>query len=205
MIAAMDVSTSSLDARAAAIAAGDRRALARAITLVESTRPDHRAEAEGLIERVLPSAGDELQGIKKGIVELAELLLVNKADGELKPKAQTAVADYRAALRLLRPLSPLWQPEVLAVSAVTGEGLDLAWSTIERHRAAFEATGEKTRRRAAQAQAALWTDLGDGMIEALRRRPGIAQRIPEIEAAVASGTMTSMAGARRLLGLFLGE
>ena len=333
MIAAMDVSTSSLDARAAAIAAGDRRALARAITLVESTRPDHRAEAEGLIERVLPSAGnsiriglsgvpgvgkstfieafglkliqhghrvavlavdpssrrtggsilgdktrmtelaraeaafirpsptggtlggvarrtresiilceaagfdvilietvgvgqsetavadmvdlfcllllpsagDELQGIKKGIVELAELLLVNKADGELKPKAQTAVADYRAALRLLRPLSPLWQPEVLAVSAVTGEGLDLAWSTIERHRAAFEATGEKTRRRAAQAQAALWTDLGDGMIEALRRRPGIAQRIPEIEATVASGTMTSMAGARRLLGLFLGE
>ncbi|GGF48974.1 LAO/AO transport system kinase [Aliidongia dinghuensis] len=322
-----------LEARAAAIAAGDRRALARAITLVESTRPDHRAEAEALIERVLPhagnsiriglsgvpgvgkstfieafglmlirqghrvavlavdpssrrtggsilgdktrmtelaraeaafirpspsggtlggvarrtresivlceaagfdvilvetvgvgqsetavadmvdlfcllllpSAGDELQGIKKGIVELAELLLVNKADGELEAKARVAVGDYRAALRLLRPLSPLWQPEVLAVSAVTGQGLDAAWAAIERHEAAFEAAGEKARRRAAQAQAALWADLGDGMIEALRRRPAIAGRIPEIEAAVAAGTMTAMAGARRLLALFLGE
>jgi LAO/AO transport system kinase len=334
MIAAMDADpTSSLDARVAAIAAGDRRALARAITLVESTRPDHRDEAEILIERLLPragrsiriglsgvpgvgkstfieafglrligrghrvavlavdpssrrtggsilgdktrmtelaraeaafirpsptggtlggvarrtresiilceaagfdvvlvetvgvgqsetavadmvdlfcllllpAAGDDLQGIKKGIVELAELLLVNKADGELKPKAQTAVGDYRAALRLLRPISTQWQPEVLAVSAVTGEGLDQAWAAIERHQAAMNASGEKTRRRAAQAQAALWADLGDGMIEALRRRPAIAARIPEIEAAVASGTMTSMAGARRLLGLFLGE
>ena len=154
---------------------------------------------------LLPAAGDDLQGIKKGIVELAELLLVNKADGELKPKAQTAVADYRAALRLLRPISAQWQPEVLAVSAVTGEGLDQAWAAIERHQAVMNASGEKTRRRAAQAQAALWADLGDGMIEALRRRPAIAARIPEIEAAVAFGTMTSMAGARRLLGLFLGE
>jgi len=333
MIAAMDARTSSLDARVAALLAGDRRALARAITLVESTRPDHRDEAEILIERVLPragnsiriglsgvpgvgkstfieafglkliqrghrvavlavdpssrrtggsilgdktrmtelaraeaafirpsptggtlggvarrtresiilceaagfdvvlvetvgvgqsetavadmvdlfcllllpAAGDDLQGIKKGIVELAELLLVNKADGELKNKANTAVGDYRAALRLLRPISAEWQPEVLAVSAVTGDGLDQAWSAIERHQAAMDAAGEKTRRRAAQAQAALWHDLGDGMIAALKRKPAIADRIPEIEAAVAAGTMTSMAGARRLLGLFLGD
>ena len=333
MIAAMDAPISSLDARVAAIAAGDRRALAQAITLVESTRPDHREAAEALIERLLPrsgrsiriglsgvpgvgkstfieafglaligrghrvavlavdpssrrtggsilgdktrmtelsraeaafirpsptggtlggvarrtretiilceaagfdvilvetvgvgqsetavadmvdlfcllllpSAGDELQGIKKGIVELAELLLVNKADGELKAKAQIAVGDYRAALRLLRPISAEWQPEVLAVSAVTGDGLDQAWDAIERHQAAMTAAGEKARRRAAQAQAALWADLGDGMIAALRRRTAIAERIPAIEAAVAAGTMTSMAGARRLLDLFLGE
>jgi len=333
MITAMDASTSSLDARVAALAAGDRRARARAITLVESTRPDHRDEAEVLIERLLPrsgqsiriglsgvpgvgkstfieafglkliecghrvavlavdpssrrtggsilgdktrmtelsraeaafirpsptggtlggvarrtresiilceaagfdvvlvetvgvgqsetavadmvdlfcllllpAAGDDLQGIKKGIVELAELLLVNKADGELKPKALTAVGDYRAALRLLRPISAQWQPEVLAVSAVTGEGLDQAWAAIERHQAAMAVAGEKTHRRAAQAQAALWADLGDGMIGALRRRPAIAEKIPAIEAAVAAGTMTSMAGARRLLGLFLGD
>lgn len=333
MIAAMDATTSSLDARVAGLLAGDRRALARAITLVESTRPDHRDEAELLIERVLPSAGksiriglsgvpgvgkstfieafglqltrrghrvavlavdpssrrtggsilgdktrmtelardeaafirpsptggtlggvarrtresiilceaagfdvvlvetvgvgqsetavadmvdlfcllllpaagDDLQGIKKGIVELAELLLVNKADGELKNKADTAVGDYRAALRLLRPISAEWQPEVLAVSAVTGDGLEQAWSAIERHQAAMDAAGEKARRRAAQAQAALWHDLGDGMIAALKRKPAIAERIPGIEAAVAAGTMTSMAGARRLLGLFLGD
>jgi LAO/AO transport system kinase len=334
MIAAMDAAQSpSLDDRAAALLAGDRRALARAITLAESTRPDHRIEAEGLIERVLPaagrsiriglsgvpgvgkstfieafglmligrghrvavlavdpssrrtggsilgdktrmtelsrteaafirpsptggtlggvtrrtresiilceaagfdvvlvetvgvgqsetavadmvdlfcllllpSAGDELQGIKKGIVELADLILVNKADGELEAKAKIAVGDYKAALRLLRPLSPLWQPEVLAVSAVTAKGLDAAWSTIERHQATMTKAGEKARRRSAQAQAALWADLGDGMIDALRRRPAIAERIPDIEAAVAAGTMTAMAGARRLLALFLGE
>jgi LAO/AO transport system kinase len=94
---------------------------------------------------------------------------------------------------------------VLAVSAVTSKGLDEAWSTIERHQTLLTGAGEKARRRSAQAQAALWADLGDGMIEALRRRPAIAGRIPEIEAAVANGTMTAMAGARRLLALFLGE
>jgi LAO/AO transport system kinase len=154
---------------------------------------------------LLPSAGDDLQGIKKGIVELAELLLVNKADGDLKPKALTAVGDYKAALRLLRPISSHWQPEVLAVSAVTGDGLDQAWDTIQRHRAALEAAGEKAKRRAEQAQAALWHDLGDGMIAALKRRPRIAARIPQIEAAVRAGSMTSMAGARQLLALFLGD
>jgi LAO/AO transport system kinase len=94
---------------------------------------------------------------------------------------------------------------VLAVSAVTGDGLDQAWDTIQRHRAALEAAGEKAKRRAEQAQAALWHDLGDGMIAALKRRPRIAARIPQIEAAVRAGSMTSMAGARQLLALFLGD
>jgi LAO/AO transport system kinase len=154
---------------------------------------------------LLPSAGDELQGLKKGIVELAELILVNKADGAMRPAAQQAVADYRAALRLLRPLTPLWQPEVLAVSAVTGDALDQAWDAIRRHEAALTATGAKAARRAGQAEAALWADLGDGLIAALRRRPAIARRIPEIEARVRAGEMTPMAGARQLLTLFLGE
>ena len=154
---------------------------------------------------LLPSAGDELQGIKKGIVELAELILVNKADGATRPAALTAVADYKAALRMLRPITPLWQPEVIPVSALAGGGLDQVWSAIERHEAVLEAAGEKQARRAAQAQAALWADLGDGLIAALKRRPAIAEHIPEIEARVRDGAMTPMAGARQLLELFLGD
>lgn len=154
---------------------------------------------------LLPSAGDELQGLKKGIVELAELILVNKADGATRAAALQAVADYRAALRLLRPLTPLWQPEVLAVSAATGDALDQVWDAIRRHEAALDAAGAKQARRAAQAEAALWSDLGDGLIAALQRRPAIARRIPEIEALVRGGAMTPMAGARALLTLFLGD
>ncbi len=153
---------------------------------------------------LLPSAGDELQGIKKGIVELAELILVNKADGATKQAAHQAVADYRAALRLLRPISPLWQPEVMPVSAISGEGLEAAWDAIQRHADALDQAGEKQARRAAQAKAALWDDLGDGLLQALKRRPAIAAQIPEVEAQVHAGTMTPMAGARRLLHLFLG-
>jgi LAO/AO transport system kinase len=154
---------------------------------------------------LLPSAGDELQGIKKGIVELAELILVNKADGDTRKAAHQAVADYRAALRLLRPISPLWQPEVMPVSAVTGEGMAAVWEAIQRHAAALDAAGEKQARRAVQAQAALWADLGDGLLDALKRRPAIAAEIPRIEAEVRDGAMTPMAGARRLLQLFLGQ
>jgi LAO/AO transport system kinase len=154
---------------------------------------------------LLPSAGDELQGLKKGIVEMAELILVNKADGELRTAAMQAVADYRAALRFVRAPSPHWRPEVIPVSALAREGLDGVWSAVLRHEEALIAAGEKAARRAGQARAALWADLGDGLIAALRRRPEIAARIPEIEARIAAGTMTPMAGARRLLELFLGE
>jgi LAO/AO transport system kinase len=149
-----------------------------------------------------PAAGDELQGIKKGIVELAELIVVNKADGPLLDTAQRTVADYRAALRLIRPLSASWQPEVIAASAREGNGLDKVWQTIKRHQELLTASGEKTIRRGEQAQAALWADLGDRLLQALRRKPEIAQRIPGIEADVRSGALMPMTGARLLLELF---
>ena len=151
-----------------------------------------------------PAAGDELQGIKKGIVELAELIIVNKADGALLETAKRTVGDYRAALRLIRPLSAAWAPEVMATSARTGDGLDAVWETVKRHREALEATGEKAARRGEQAQAALWADLGDRLLAALKRRPEIARRLPQIEADVRSGTLMPMTGARLLLELFSG-
>jgi LAO/AO transport system kinase len=149
-----------------------------------------------------PAAGDELQGIKKGIVELADLLVVNKADGPLLQAAQRTVADYRAALRLIRPLSASWTPEVIAASAREGNGVDQVWETIKRHQDLLTASGEKQARRGEQAQAALWADLGDRLLQALRHKPDIARRIPGIEADVRSGALMPMTGARLLLELF---
>jgi len=151
---------------------------------------------------LLPSGGDELQGLKKGIVELADLLLVNKADGDLAAAARRTSADYRAALRLLRPPSPPWTPEVHAVSAVTGEGLDAAWASIERFHREMRAAGALARRRAEQARAALWAEIDDLLRAAFRRDTGLAERLAAIERAVAAGTRTPEAAARELVDLF---
>src|SRR5262249_41903413 len=151
-----------------------------------------------------PGAGDELQGLKKGIVELADLILVNKADGDLKPAATRAVAEYRHALHLLRPASAHWHVEVRPVSALHREGLDEAWALVERHGAAMEKSGERLRRREAQAKAALWREIGDSLLDAFRADPAVAERLTTTEAEVAAGRATALAASRRLLAGFLG-
>ncbi len=154
---------------------------------------------------IAPGGGDDLQGIKKGIVELADLLIVNKADGDLKPAAQRAVADYRHALRLLRPATADWSPEVVAVSALQGEGIDRVWQLVERHRAALAASGERDRRRADQARAALWNEIGEGLIDAFKGDSGVAARLQQLEARVSAGAMTPTAAAREALAAFLAQ
>jgi len=150
-----------------------------------------------------PGAGDELQGLKKGIVELADLILVNKADGDLKPAALRAVAEYRHALHLLRPGSPHWSTEVRAVSALEGEGIAGVWDLVERHRAAMMGSGERVRRRASQARAALWREVGEGLIEAFKADRKISRALDETEQRVCAGDETSLSAARRLLDAFL--
>jgi LAO/AO transport system kinase len=154
---------------------------------------------------LLPNAGDELQGIKKGIVELAELIIVNKADGELRDAATRTVADYRSALRMLRPLTRHWTTEVIPVSSTTPCGMEAVWSAIERHQAAMRAAGERNARRNEQATAALWSDLSDQMVSALKRHPRVLAELATIEGAVRAGTMTPMAGTRLLIRLFSGS
>ncbi|BBK44522.1 LAO/AO transport system kinase [Allostella vacuolata] len=154
---------------------------------------------------LLPGGGDELQGLKKGIVEIADLLLVNKADGDLAPAARRTAADYRGAIRMLRPSNPPWKPEVQAVSAATGEGLAAAWDTVERYRALMEGAGALARRRAAQARAAMWTEIEEGLRAAFRDDPDVGARIGEIERRVAAGRDPPAAAARRLVDRFLGR
>lgn len=150
---------------------------------------------------IAPGGGDELQGIKRGIVELADLVIVTKADGDLAPAAQRAVADYRHALRLLR--SDGAAPEVLAVSAHEGRGIDAVAAAVTRRAEAMAASGAVARRRRAQAQAALWAEIGEGLIEALRSDAAVAALMPELEAAVAARRLTPSAAARRVLVPFL--
>ena len=116
-----------------------------------------------------PAAGDELQGLKRGIIELADLILINKADGALFDFAQRAAAEYANAAHLVRPAVPEWQVAVRAVSALTGSGVDAVWDEVARFRATLEASGAWQQRRTEQARAALWAEIGDGLIEQIGR------------------------------------
>ena len=113
---------------------------------------------------VAPGGGDELQGLKKGIVEHADLIVVNKSDGDLAAAAGRMAADYHAALGLLRPASPNWSPPVLTCSALVGDGIGAVWGAVEDHHAALAPGGEIAARRATQARAWMWSEVGRGEI-----------------------------------------
>jgi LAO/AO transport system kinase len=152
-----------------------------------------------------PAAGDELQGLKRGIIELADLILVNKADGALLEHAKRSAAEYANAMHLIRPAHPEWQVTVRAVSALAGSGIDAVWDDVARFRAALEASGAWQRRRAEQASAALWQEIGDGLLDRFRAAPEVAARLAAVEREVSAGTRTPAAAARLLLATFLGD
>ena len=151
---------------------------------------------------VQPGAGDDLQGIKKGVLELADGLLVNKADGPQLEAAERAQLDHQNALGLLRAASPSWRPQVLTASAVTGEGVGAVWETIEAHRDVLEASGERQLRRRDQARAWMWALLEEGLRSAFRADPAVAARIPDAERDVEELKATPAAAARALLEVF---
>jgi len=152
-----------------------------------------------------PAAGDELQGLKRGIVELADIVLINKADGEFLDHANRAAADYANALRLIRPRVAGWEPPVRAVSALTGTGVDAVWDDVVRFRRLLEANGAWSRRRAEQAKAALLAEIGEGLLAQFRAAPQVAARFPDIERAVIGGARTPADGARELLRSFVAD
>jgi LAO/AO transport system kinase len=152
-----------------------------------------------------PATGDELQGLKRGIIELADLILVNKADGDLRDHATRSAAEYANAVHLIRPAHPEWQVAVRAVSALSGDGIDAVWEDVARFRAALEASGAWQRRRTEQARAALWAEIGDSLLERFRAMPAINARLAKIEREVAAGKRTPAAAARLLLAAFLGS
>lgn len=146
-----------------------------------------------------PGAGDELQGIKRGIMELADLIVVNKADGALLPEAGRVAADYRAALQLLRPASSAWQPEVTTCSALHGHGIVDIWQAIRRHRVALETSGMLEAKRREQRRSWLWDDVQAALIDRLRRDPDSAAAMNELERQVMTGDILPSTAARKLI------
>ncbi len=150
-----------------------------------------------------PGAGDELQGIKRGIVELADLLVINKADGDRVRAAERTAADYAGALRLLRPRSTLWSVPVLTCSALEATGVDRVWAQMRRYHDTLRAGGELERRRADQALAWRWAAATEDLTERLRESPALRERVPELEQAVGAGRIAPSAAARELVERFL--
>jgi LAO/AO transport system kinase len=150
-----------------------------------------------------PGSGDELQGIKKGVLELADGLVVHKADGELARAAERSRAQFTGALALLRPLSAAWSPRVLCASAHTGAGIADVWTMIREQRAALDATGEAQQRRRDQARAWMWSLVDEGLQRAFRSHPKVSSRIESLEREVESLRTTPAHAARELLGAFL--
>mgnify|MGYP001409819445 CR=1 FL=1 len=151
---------------------------------------------------MLPGAGDELQGIKKGLVELADMIAVNKADGDNALRAAQAVTHYRAALRIIEPRSAAWQPPVRAVSALTGDGLDELWTEVLRHREALSASGERAATRRAQQVRWFRSMLEGRLLDRLRRHPAVARLLPQLEAEVAAGSLVPSVAVERAIAAF---
>ena len=152
---------------------------------------------------LLPGGGDELQGIKRGITELADLVLINKADGDLETLAGRSAAEYRTALQLLHPRSAEWKVEVQTCSARDIKGIDKAWEKVLRHREMLESTGQFERRRAAQARDWMWSEVHDSLIIELQGDPEVRKHIPAMEAAASEGRLPPTTAARQLLDIFL--
>ena len=146
-----------------------------------------------------PGAGDELQGIKRGIVELAHLALVNKADGELADEARRTAAEYRNAFRMLAGGGSGWKVEVHTCSALRGSGIAEAWACIERYREWYESTGARSRMRFEQARGWLWSEIADSVRMTIEARDDLKGLVRTLEEQVAAGSTPAAVAARRII------
>lgn len=151
---------------------------------------------------LLPAGGDELQGIKKGVVELADALVVNKADGVMKSVAERTRADYGGALELIRSGHDSWRPRAMTVSALENQGIAEIWQTVLEHHELMRASGAFDERRREQSRAWLWKLLEEGIDRAFREQPGMIEAIKREEEAVAAQKTTPAVAARTLLQAF---
>jgi GTPase len=147
---------------------------------------------------MLPGAGDELQGLKKGVVELADMIAVNKADGDNIARANAAAAEYRAALHILSPRSPTWRPPVITYSALTGNGIADLWGHVLAHRGAMEQSGELAQQRREQQVKWMWTMIEERLVGRAKSDPAVKARLPALEAAVAEGRLSPAVAAEQI-------
>ena len=148
---------------------------------------------------MLPNAGDELQGIKKGVLELVDLVVVNKSDGEQESLAKTAQAEYRKALHFLSSTKTSWTPQILRCSALEKRGMDTVWESAKNYRKALLDSGEWDVQRQDQTEKWMWSLVEEGLLKSFRNHPNLQKRIPELQKAVNSGKMLPTTAARQLL------
>jgi LAO/AO transport system kinase len=150
---------------------------------------------------MLPGAGDELQGIKKGLVELADMIAINKADGDNIKRATTAAAEYRAALHILNPRSPNWTPPVLTYSALTGNGVAELWKQVLLHRERMTSSGEHAQIRREQQVKWMWSMLDERVFGRLKSDQRLRAQLPAIESAVAEGRLAATLAVEQIAAL----
>jgi LAO/AO transport system kinase len=153
----------------------------------------------------LARTGDQLQGIKKGVLELADIVVVNKADGEHAIEAKAAARELTAALRLIYPRETLWRPPVLTMSALEGSGLRELWDTVLRHRDVLTEAGEFDARRRAQQVDWTWAMVRDAVLDRVLNHPAVRQMRAEVERQVRDGELPPAVAAQRILDSAAGE
>ena len=182
-------------------AAGYRNILVETVGVGQSETAV-RSMTDFFLLLMLAGAGDELQGMKRGIIEMLDGMAINKADGDNKPKAERARIEYAGALHLFPATADGWTPRVLTCSSVTREGIDEVWQMVREHRALLEGNGYLAERR--KRQALEWMDELTmlGLEEMFQRNGAVAGRLPQLREEVHDGRMTPFAAARELLALF---
>jgi LAO/AO transport system kinase len=149
----------------------------------------------------LARTGDQLQGIKKGVLELADIVVVNKADGEHVREARKAARDLSGAIRLIYPRETLWRPPVLTMSALEGTGLEELWKTVERHQKVLKEAGEFEARRRAQQVDWTWQMVRDTVLDRMLSNPAVRKARAEVERQVLAGELTPAMAAQQILEL----
>ena len=148
---------------------------------------------------MLPGAGDELQGIKKGILEIADMIAVNKADGEMKNAANRAVMEYQHALDILNPKSANWKPRSLSCSAFTGDGLAAIWETICDYKRLLKDAGEWQEKRKSQQVEWMWTIIRERILSKIETNEKVQSLVPQLELQVAESKLTPALAALEIL------
>lgn len=149
---------------------------------------------------MLAGAGDELQGIKRGLLELVDIIAINKADGENADNAQRAAREYENALRYMTPMLDAWRPPVLTCSALAKTGIDTLWQTVEQHQDVLKEHGVLDKRRQEQQLRWMWSMIDEQILSRFRNDPFVREQLPKLEAAVREGTIAPTAAAARLIG-----
>ncbi|CAM0134926.1 unnamed protein product [Umbelopsis sp. WA50703] len=152
-----------------------------------------------------PGGGDELQGLKKGIVELSDMVIVNKADGKLEDAARSAAMDYTSAIKFLQPPSPLWKTRVVRVSSRNNIGIDKSWEVMKSYFDTMTAAHKLAEKRGAQRKVWMWRQITSELVDRLNGDENVKKHVAKLESQVFDGKMTSGQAADSVVDVFLNK